>query len=169
MCKNTEIYLWISLVGQIGHWLRTFCHDTIIRIVHTKCTHPYIVTSVSTTIHKSTAVIHKSCGFLLAEKCTCMHCGTFVNEPRILTWKSLFCFYLHTKSSRSCIKLRLKHWCHMDYFNDVLTTFLGLKHGGCVAVYVRSGSSLISPKMSWFVFRSWTNVLRVCNCMRVSN
>ncbi len=23
----------------------------------------------------------------------------------------------------------------MDYFNDVLTTFLGLEHGSCVAVY----------------------------------
>ncbi len=28
--------------------------------------------------------------------------------------------------SRSLIKLRLNHRCHMDYFNDVLTTFLGL-------------------------------------------
>ncbi len=27
---------------------------------------------------------------------------------------------------------------HMDYFNDVLTTFLGLEHVSCVAVYTGS-------------------------------
>ncbi len=41
--------------------------------------------------------------------------------------KSLFLFSLHRKKdSRSFIKLRLNHWCHMDYFNNVLTNFLGL-------------------------------------------
>ncbi len=39
-----------------------------------------------------------------------------------------------TNYSRSFIKLRLKHWCHIDCFNDLLTTFLGLKRGSCVAV-----------------------------------
>ncbi len=29
-------------------------------------------------------------------------------------------------SSRSFVTLQLDHWCHMDYFNDDLTTFLGL-------------------------------------------
>ncbi len=29
----------------------------------------------------------------------------------------------------------------MDYFNDVLTTFLGLEHGGYIAVYAGSESS----------------------------
>ncbi len=32
----------------------------------------------------------------------------------------------HKKYSRCFVKLRLNHWCHMYYFNDVLTTFLGL-------------------------------------------
>ncbi len=45
-------------------------------------------------------------------------------------------FSLHTKSIlHRFIQLQLKHWCHMDYFNDGLTTFLGLEHFSCVAVY----------------------------------
>ncbi len=34
----------------------------------------------------------------------------------------------------------------MDYFNDILTTFLGLERGNCVAVYAGSESSRISSK-----------------------
>ncbi len=34
----------------------------------------------------------------------------------------------------------------MDYFNDVLTTFLGLESVSCVAVYRGSESSWISSK-----------------------
>ncbi len=37
--------------------------------------------------------------------------------------------------------------CHMDYFNDVLTTFPGLEHGSCVAVYAGSESSRISSEI----------------------
>ncbi len=32
---------------------------------------------------------------------------------------------------------------HMDYFNDVLTTFLGLEHVSCIAVYAGSENSRI--------------------------
>ncbi len=34
----------------------------------------------------------------------------------------------------------------MDYFNDVLTTFLGLERVSCVAVYAGSESSRVSSK-----------------------
>ncbi len=34
----------------------------------------------------------------------------------------------------------------MDYFNNVLTTFLVLEHVSCIAVYAGSESSRISPK-----------------------
>ncbi len=44
-------------------------------------------------------------------------------------------FFAHKKYSCSLIKLRLNHWCHMDYFNDVLTTYLGLERVNFVAVY----------------------------------
>ncbi len=47
----------------------------------------------------------------------------------------IFVFFAHKKYSRSFIKLRLTHWCHMDYFNDVLSTFLGLERVSCIAVY----------------------------------
>ncbi len=50
-------------------------------------------------------------------------------------------FFVCTKYSRSFLKLQLTHWCHMDYFNDVLTTFLGLTCGSCIAVYAGSESS----------------------------
>ncbi len=35
-------------------------------------------------------------------------------------------FFAFKKYSHSFIKLQLNHWCHMDYFTDVLATFLGL-------------------------------------------
>ncbi len=45
----------------------------------------------------------------------------------------IFVFFVHKKYSGSFVKLRLNHWCHMDYFTifydyfDVLTTFLYLE------------------------------------------
>ncbi len=36
------------------------------------------------------------------------------------------------------VELRLNPWCHMDYFNKVLSTFLGLECVSCVAVYADS-------------------------------
>ncbi len=42
------------------------------------------------------------------------------------------------------IKIKPLSLCHMDYFNDVLTTFLGLEHGSYIAVYAGSESSHIS-------------------------
>ncbi len=85
-----------------------------------------------------------------------LHCGTVMSMCRILTrkkrncWmKSLFLLSLPTKGIfRSFIKLQLNHWCHMDYFNDVLTTFLELQLVSCVAVYGGSESSRISLKIS---------------------
>ncbi len=50
-------------------------------------------------------------------------------------------FFVHKKYCHSFIKLRLNHWCHMDYFNNVLTTFQGLEGGSSVAVYAGSVSS----------------------------
>ncbi len=58
-----------------------------------------------------------------------------VSEPS-LTWKRRNCwsrYFCAQKYSCSFIKLRLNHWCHMDYFNNVLTTFLGLEHVSCIA------------------------------------
>ncbi len=41
---------------------------------------------------------------------------TLVSNVILQSYENSFCF----------VKLWLNHWCHMDYFNDVLTTFLGL-------------------------------------------
>ncbi len=54
--------------------------------------------------------------------------------------KVVFVFFTHKKYSQS--------WFHMDYFNDVFTTFLGLERFSCIAVYAGSESSLISSKIS---------------------
>ncbi len=59
---------------------------------------------------------------------------------------------------------RKENWCHIwqtivtgdiswttditcDYFNNVLSAFLGLEHGSCVALYAGSESSQISSKI----------------------
>ncbi len=49
--------------------------------------------------------------------------------------------------------IMVEPWCHMDYFNDVLTPFLGHKRFTCVAVYAEKLSDFIKnikicvPKM----------------------
>ncbi len=85
---------------------------------------------------------------LQAEECTRMHHGIVINSwlharwrltrKRRHCWIKLCLFSLHNKKySHSLLKLRLNHWCHMDYFNNVLTTFLGLECVSCIAVYCR--------------------------------
>ncbi len=63
-----------------------------------------------------------------------------------------FCFLCAKKKySRSVAKLKLSHWCHMDCFTDVFTTFLDLgtfARTFRVAVYGGSDSSPISSKTS---------------------
>ncbi len=54
-------------------------------------------------------------------------------EKKLLNKVVIFVFFADKKYSRSFIKLRLNHWCHMDYFNDVFTMFLCLD----LAVYGR--------------------------------
>ncbi len=83
--------------------------------------------------------------------------------------KNLLVFFVQKKYSCIFIKLQLNHWCHMDYFIYVLTTFLGLEHGSSFAVYAGSESSRISSKISSFVLQRWTKVLQVWNDMRVNN
>ncbi len=51
---------------------------------------------------------------------------TETKEKKLMN-KVTILFPLCTKSIVvASLKLRLKHWCHMDYFNNVLATFLGL-------------------------------------------
>ncbi len=54
--------------------------------------------------------------------------GTLMNVQReeIVEWSCYFVFFVYKKYSRSFITLRLNLWCHIDYFNNVLTTFWAL-------------------------------------------
>ncbi len=51
--------------------------------------------------------------------------------------KKSFFLFAHKQYSCSFMKLRLNHWYHMNYLNDVLTTFLGLERGICVCCLCR--------------------------------
>ncbi len=46
----------------------------------------------------------------------------------------IFVFFAQKKYYHSFVKLRLNHWCHMDYFNDVLTMLLDCDHDRILAV-----------------------------------
>ncbi len=75
-------------------------------------------------------------------------CRSLTQKRRNCWIKSLFLFSLGTNNySRFFITLRLNHWCHMDYFINVLTTFLGLECVSCFAVYTGSEISRISLKI----------------------
>ncbi len=69
---------------------------------------------------------------------TLMHMHPRLAEKKLLTKVIIFVFFAHKKYSCCIITLQLNHWCHMDCFNDVLTTFMGLECGSCVAVYAGS-------------------------------
>ncbi len=68
-----------------------------------------------------------------------VHCSTLQNGRRQSGRRSvkniLFLFSLRTKKYyRSFAKLKLSHWCHMDCFTDVLSTFRVWEHFSCLAV-----------------------------------
>ncbi len=67
-------------------------------------------------------------------------------EDKLLNKVVIFVFFAHKKYSRSFEKLWLNHWCHMDYFNDLLATFLSLDRVRILAVYGGSESSRNSSK-----------------------
>ncbi len=70
-----------------------------------------------------------------------MYTLTDTEEKKLLNKVIISIFFADKKYSRSFITLQLKHWCHMDYFNNVFTSFLDLEHVSCIAVYARSESS----------------------------
>ncbi len=84
-------------------------------------------------------------------------CNCYIQGPETYSSKDIvkivhvtifemFVFFAHKKYSRSFIKVRLNHWCHMEYFNDVLANFLGLECCSYIAVFAGSESSWISLK-----------------------
>ncbi len=59
-----------------------------------------------------------------------------LEAKKLLNKAAILVFFAHNNYSCIFIKLRLNHWCHMDYFNDVHITFLGLECGTSLAVYI---------------------------------
>jgi len=53
------------------------------------------------------------------------------------------------------INLRLNHWSDMDYFNDVFSTFLGLKSSSCIGCQWRDG------KLSDIIHKIFIGVLKM--------
>ncbi len=51
---------------------------------------------------------------------------TDTEEKKLLNEVIIFVFFANKKYSSSFITLRLNHWCHMDYYNDVLIPFWAL-------------------------------------------
>ncbi len=70
---------------------------------------------------------------------------TAENDSEEMLNKVISVFFACKKYSSSFIKLWLNY---MDYFRNVLTTFLGLERVSCVAVYAGSENSVISSKIS---------------------
>ncbi len=90
---------------------------------------------------------------LQAEECTVLHTHaswyccereskTDTEEKKLLNKVIIFVFFVHKTYSCCFINLKLNHWCHMDYFNGVFTTFLGLECGNSVAVYMQGQKAL---------------------------
>ncbi len=101
---------------------------------------------------------------------SCARASKADREGKKLLNRFIICITLHIKKySCSFTKLWLNHWCHMDYFNDVFTTFLDLERGSCIAIYTGSENCRFHQIISWFVSQWWkTKVLRVWNDMRES-
>ncbi len=71
--------------------------------------------------------------------------GTRVTQRRLIWIKSFFFFsFAHKIYSCTFVKLRLNPWYHMDYFTDLLATFLDLDRVRTLAVYGGSESAQIS-------------------------
>ncbi len=68
-------------------------------------------------------------------------------------WMKSFFFFVNKRYSRSFLKWRLNHWCHMDYFNDVLTTFLGLKRVSSYLLLTCPNQNILTKLCSFMIFR----------------
>ncbi len=83
---------------------------------------------------------------------------TGLEEKKLMNEAIILVFFAHNKYYRSFVKLRLNRWYHMDVFNDVLTTILGLERGSSLVVYGGSENSWFSPK---FLLIKWNAKFKV--------
>ncbi len=78
-----------------------------------------------------------------------------LRREELLNKVIIFVCFVHKKYSRSFMKLRQKHWRHMDHFNNVLTTFLGLERVSCIAVYGGSECVFEDEQRSYRFGTTW--------------
>ncbi len=90
-------------------------------------------------------------------------------DEELLNKVIIFVFFVHKKYFRSFVKLWLNHWHHMDYFTDVLATFLGLGTFQLCSCLWRVRELLAFIKNILISVPKMNEVLRVWNHMRVSN
>ncbi len=115
-----------------------FCHELLtLMSFQTLKTFVHLRNTIKIFLMKSESflILHRqqwNCVVILSWKAS----KTETERKRINSWiKLLFLFSICTKKySHSFIKWRLNHWCHMDYFTDVLATFLGLEHVSCIVI-----------------------------------
>ncbi len=60
----------------------------------------------------------------------------WIGEKSCWINRVIIVFFVYKKYSRCFVKLRLNPWCHMDYFTDVLATFLCVDSGNILSVYI---------------------------------
>ncbi len=69
------------------------------------------------------------------------HTSKTETEEKKLLNNTLLLLFRTKRYFCSFIKLKLNHCCHMECFNVVLNTFLGLEQGSSVVVYAGSEST----------------------------
>ncbi len=142
-------FTWLaSQSSVVARWkVSTKPLDTLKGIVHPRNENSVIhfSPSCSSKPERSSLIFGTQIALWYSRECALK---TDTEEKKLLNKVIIFVFFAHKKYSHSFIKLQLNHWCHIDYFNDVLTTLLDLECGSCVAVYGGSESSWISSKIS---------------------
>ncbi len=92
-------FFWLS--KWRSHWLKGIVHPKM--KILSLITHPHVVPNPQD--------LHE-----------CKWMAVDGDAEELLNKVIIFVFFAH-KNSHSFIKLQLNHWCHMDHFNYVLTTF----------------------------------------------
>ncbi len=148
ICKS----LWIKMFCSVSAAQCGYVFYVAYALIWTKTAYPHGAADTEQhTLQNGTTVTRRRCG-----------------GDELLNKVVIFVFFPYKKYSRSFVKLRLNPWCHMDYFTDLLATFLDVDRGNYIAVYgrVRELSECIKNIL---ICVPKTKLLRVRNDMGVSD
>ncbi len=133
--ESTATHACSAADAGTAFWRRTWMRCTLFTSKTMHAVHKSVFVNMSEDFNRGWLAI-----FLPSLTYSNQNIQAMITEEKKLSNKVvIFVLFAHKKYSRSFIKLRLNPWCHMDYFNDVFTTFLGLEG---------SESSQISSKIS---------------------